>query len=312
MIGITHGSLFLGSGPNKLKRDSLFFDKLSIVCGDSTINAWRHGPYSYKSKYQNWANEVEYLIESGHFLTSDKYKRISQSEITDNNRSYYEMCTQLDDISAEMDNTGRSPTSKSLNTLSKGEFSKINYLNSLQIILQARMAAEECKIFHNKDASSIVSSLPEINVKAQSITQGDVLSLCINQVPLPSEDTPWEQIFEMKADNDLLQRARKLRLWTRDIASQGLSVNQAEEYLEYLLVEYEKNMMLHTKKYQRGVIETALVGTADMVEDLLKFRFGKLAKKAFDVKNKKNDLLIAEMQAPGREVSLITKINDVF
>ena len=310
MIGVTHGSYLLGGGLNSLKRDALFFDQISMIACHNTIREWRYGRYSHKSKYQNWANETEFLVESGIVISSDSYKKITASECDNNNRKYFSMCDQLDSIVKEMDSIGCSVNTRMPTTLLDIEAQKLNSLGSTMLNLQLRLAAEEFKVFKDTRACSIVAPSFTDNVHKKSISQGDVLKLCVDHIPVPSLDTSWKQIIEMRFDEDLKYRARKLKLWSYDIANQDIDLNHANEYLQDLLFEYESYMKLHTKKFSRGTMESIIVGSVEAIEDLVKGRIGKLAQKFFDIKNKHCDLLIAEKEAPGREVSWITKVKE--
>lgn len=312
MIGLTHGSYIIGDGLNSFKRDALFFDQISVISCNATIEMWRNGPYSHKGKYQYWADEAEYLIELGVVNSTDQYRIISESDVGSGNREYYGMCTQLDEILKEINSIRGARNASGLRPIPDEEWKKLEHLSAVSLNLQLRIAAEEYKVFSGENAYSIVSPFVQDDSRAGNVTQGDVLSLCLDQVPIPEDDTPWEQIFEMRSDEDLIKRARKLKLWTQDIANQGGSLEYVNEYLQDLLSDYERYMRLHTKKFQRGIVETTLVGTAEIIEDLVKIRLGSLVKKAFEIKKQQCDLLIAEMEAPGREVSLITKLNEII
>jgi hypothetical protein len=49
---------------------------------------------------------------------------------------------------------------------------------------------------------------------------------------------------------------------------------------------------------------------AELVEDLLKLRFGKIAGKLFSATKTKADMTLSEMKAPGRELSIVTHLNE--
>jgi hypothetical protein len=71
-------------------------------------------------------------------------------------------------------------------------------------------------------------------------------------------------------------------------------------------------MHLHQMKTKTGVLEIVVTTGAEIAEDLVKFRWGKLAKAPFTITHKKIDLLQAEMKAPGREIAYVVKAKKTF
>jgi hypothetical protein len=71
-------------------------------------------------------------------------------------------------------------------------------------------------------------------------------------------------------------------------------------------------MRLHKMKTNVGVLETVVVSTAEILEDLIKFNWGKLAKTLFSFKQREIALLEGELKAPGNEVAYIVKASDTF
>ena len=61
-----------------------------------------------------------------------------------------------------------------------------------------------------------------------------------------------------------------------------------------------------------SAVETLVTTTAEVAESLVKFKWSKLAKKLFEVRHKRIDLMKAEMALPGREVAYIVKARESF
>ena len=68
----------------------------------------------------------------------------------------------------------------------------------------------------------------------------------------------------------------------------------------------------HEMKVSKGILETVITLAGETVEDLVKFRWGKLAKLPFLVSSRKIELLEAELKAPGREVAYISSARKSF
>jgi hypothetical protein len=310
MIAVTNGMWLLAGGLDELKRNIIFFDKISVVLGNGVIDSWRNGPY-YKSKYLNWANELEFLFDTEFFLSSDNYSSPPDGiNLSKDSILYKSLVKQSKSVWKEMNELGEWEERNKIRILSEEDGYRVRRLMALNYSLQTRVAAQHYRLFEHEEAVSLDPLPDALKQPARSVTQGDVLEMCVKRVPLPSSDTPWETIFEMKADKELSDRSRKLRLWTRELASSEMSAPVAEEYLTDLISDYENYMKLHTKKYKYGLIGTFLVGSSEVIEDFLKFKFSKILKRTLESKSQNSDLLIAEMEAPGREVSLISKLNE--
>jgi hypothetical protein len=140
----------------------------------------------------------------------------------------------------------------------------------------------------------------------------EVSSIVINAFPIPDEQTPWEQITEFRNDPDSQNKFLDLRNWMNEISRAEHTPIEIEQKLEYLLSQYERHMALHTMKINRGVFETAVVSTGETLENIMKLRWGKLAKAMFSIRRTKLDILEAELNAPGNEIAYIVKASESF
>jgi hypothetical protein len=136
--------------------------------------------------------------------------------------------------------------------------------------------------------------------------------LAIKRVSLPDVLTPWDDIFALKQDTNLQDRARKLRLWATDLLKSGHDIKLADEYLADALSDYENHIRAYKMKLSSSILRSVVVGTADFAEDLMKLRLGNVAAKLFAAEEKRADFLLAELKAPGRAVSLVSLLNERF
>ena len=65
-------------------------------------------------------------------------------------------------------------------------------------------------------------------------------------------------------------------------------------------------------KYKSSVMRSVIVGAAGILEDMLKLRFEKAADRFFSVKTARADMLLAESNAVGKELSLVTTLREKF
>jgi hypothetical protein len=74
-----------------------------------------------------------------------------------------------------------------------------------------------------------------------------VLEVVLKTMPIPDDQTRWEDIIEFRNDPDSMKRLRRLRVWVRKFAKSTPAASLAEmkEEIEVLLDEYEEHMKLH-------------------------------------------------------------------
>ncbi len=65
-------------------------------------------------------------------------------------------------------------------------------------------------------------------------------------------------------------------------------------------------------KVNAGVAETIVVSTAEIAENLVKFKWSKIGKMLFSARQKKIKLLEGELTSPGSEVAYIFQMKQVF
>jgi hypothetical protein len=141
-----------------------------------------------------------------------------------------------------------------------------------------------------------------------------VLEAVLKSMPIPNDETPWEDIIEFRNDPDSMKRLRRLRVWTRKFAkaTTATSLPEMKEEVEVLLDEYEEHMKLHRMKVNKGATETLLTIAGKVPEDLVKFKWGDLAKLPFILGERKISLLEAEAKAPNRELAFISMARSQF
>lgn len=110
-----------------------------------------------------------------------------------------------------------------------------------------------------------------------------VLVIVLNNLPVPNEQTPWEQVFEYHKDPDSSSKFLALRKWMRDVSKSNLPRHEIDEKLEYLLNEYQQHMKLHKMKTNAITLETLVVTPIELLENLIKIKWSEVAKKLFSL-----------------------------
>lgn len=298
MIGVDDRFQTLASSPSNYKRDILFFDEMLLMHSTAAIIEWRHGAHS-RAKYQAFADEMEFLLESPYFSSSDRLAGVPMSD-----PMVEEIRLALSEVDERL-NVALPP-----NSGLRVPIEEFSQLQGLRASLSTRLAAASLTNYGIHAVSAHQMPLIARGAPVQSLCVGSVLHLAIKRVLIPEERTSWEDVFALKQDRDLQQRARKLRLWATKTAKSETSLGLIEEQLADLLSDYEKYLRAHKLKYTTMTLGAVVGQGAELIEDLVKLRLGKLAGKLFSATKTKAEMTLSEMQAPGRELSIVTHLNE--
>jgi len=179
--------------------------------------------------------------------------------------------------------------------------------------LACRLEAQNIATSMNVHAVSLSSPHPLISdllgVKAGP---GDVVRVSVNNMPEPSDTTSLEEIVRFRQDPESKNKMVRLRRWVQTMMTKELSENEVTEELEWLVHQYEEHMRFHEMKFKRGVLEIVVATVAEIAEDLVKIRLGKLSRLPFTLSHRKIDLLEAELKAPGREIAYVVHARKEF
>lgn len=135
----------------------------------------------------------------------------------------------------------------------------------------------------------------------------NTLEVTINNIPLPPENIPWDDLIQFRNEEENIAKLRALRLWLKDRASTGRTPREIQEELEHLLYEYRRYMEIQHKKFSQGALSSLISATPEIVANVASLNFGAAIKTIFDIKGRHLNLSEAEIAAPGREVSYIAK-----
>ncbi len=177
--------------------------------------------------------------------------------------------------------------------------------------LNARYFSVQLRVLEGMDAHPVLSaSIPP--VKASTVKKSDVIQLGLNALPVPDDTTPWEQIIDYRSDPDSRTKFLALRHWMSEVARAELTPSEVEEKLEYLVNQYQQHMKLHRMKTNVGMLETVITTSAEVLGDLVSFKWGKAAQALFALKRRNVALLEGELKSPGSEVAYIVKAREQF
>jgi hypothetical protein len=176
---------------------------------------------------------------------------------------------------------------------------------------QSRYVAVHLREVHQVESFPVLTTRMSEAQETQT-SKTDVVHILLNALPEPDDATSWEQILDYRSDPDTAGKFLSLRNWMNEVVRGKLSPLEVEEKLEFLIYQYEQHVKLHKLKTNRGILESVVVASAEFLEDLVKFKWGKIAKGLFALKHRRVELMEGELKAPGNEIAYIVKAREQF
>jgi hypothetical protein len=131
----------------------------------------------------------------------------------------------------------------------------------------------------------------------------EVLNVALNALPIPDDTCAWEDIIAFKSE--MHDKEWSFRRFLSTLSSKKQTEAEIQDDIEWTVNEYRKAMEIHRLKSSNGFVEVFLISPLEIIEDLVKFRWSKLAKGLLSVNRRRVELLEAEMKAPGRECAYV-------
>jgi hypothetical protein len=292
-VGVVEPTVF-GDGSN-LKRLLLLFERIALDLSQRLTNVER-------AAMRAGRRDLDYLISEGLVTTlagieaeADPYRdedfRIRRQ------REEHEYATL----------TGLELVEKRLSQ----EFRRLGHVDVRLSGLAIRKTAAHLRTAEGVDAVAVTDAFGKLSIDAPA-DRDFVIKLTLQTLPVPSDLTPWEDILSFKSDPASTAQFFRLKRWINRLGREGLAGYEAIDELKTLLAEYEAHMRTHRIKASRGTMEVLVTTPAEIAEDLIKLKLGKLAKAPFDVARARATLLQAEQDAPGREIAYIVSANRRF
>lgn len=174
-----------------------------------------------------------------------------------------------------------------------------------------RRLSVQLRVLNGMEAYPVLSDLvPQLPL--QRSEKSETVSVTFNALPTPDDTVPWEQIIEYRSDPDSRSHFLALRHWMSEVARAELTPAEVEEKLEYLIDKYQKHMKHHRMKTNTDTLETIVTTGAEVLGDLVSFKWGKAAEALFSIRRRRVALLEGELTAPGSEVAYIVKVRETF
>jgi hypothetical protein len=139
-----------------------------------------------------------------------------------------------------------------------------------------------------------------------------VWSVVLKELPQLDARAPWEDIFGFRQEERTQHFVRSLRRWARKIVAEDWTAAELEDEIKELVYEYEQHMRASRVSGAKEALEIMITGAAELAEDVIKLRIGKIAKAAIAILDRRATLLREEATTPGRELALIPETRLAF
>jgi hypothetical protein len=145
--------------------------------------------------------------------------------------------------------------------------------------------------------------IPELTAHQIAHEQHDVIRVATHTLPAPDESCAWQDILDFKAEQH--DKLWAFRRWLHSLSTKQLTEAEIRDELDWSMNEYRKAMEIHHIKASQSFVDVFVITPLEIIENLVKFNWSKIAKGALQVRKRKIGLLEAEMKAPGRECSYV-------
>jgi hypothetical protein len=277
----------------QIKRNLLLFDKLGILRLTQAIQKIREHHPNHNCEVRKFGDELELLVEQGFLFEGDigSSAPVKQKDSTPQNiKTFYQLLDAEKSIRTHQD----VPDQIKIDA----------YIRLKTFVLNI---ADKPKDFY---AVPVVSQL-SLPIEYQA-EKSDVFNIVIDKFPIPSDSVTWHQILEFKSNPDNTGRLHGLKDAINKLSKSNNTIEEINDEIEYNLYQYSKSMKAINLKYNLGKLETFVVRTGELFENVAKLQFSDIAKMFFSAKNSKADLLAAELNSPGHHLSYIYKAKAEF
>lgn len=300
-----------------LKQEAIIFNRIGFPLLGYFLRLLEHSGHIS----ENALNEINWLLERGIIFD---LKDLPEDQRLTANADYQQSLKLEDTIQsfvkefAKKGGIGKAlrlvsamARNKPSPVLHDPELQNFFWQSILFIENRARLGAIQLRELEKLDAYPILRL--GFNPMEQSpASKTEVLQIVLNDLPIPDATTSWEQIIEYRSDPDSIAKFLDLRNWMSEVAKAELKPVEIEEKLEHLMSLYQRHMNIHRMKTNTGTVETIVITSAEMLGDLLSFKWGKAAQALFSLKRRQVALLEGELTSPGREVAYIVKAKETF
>jgi hypothetical protein len=139
---------------------------------------------------------------------------------------------------------------------------------------------------------------------------GHVLSIAVEALPLPDQTCAWQDILDFRAE--LRDQRLDFRHWLKTLATKPQTDGELRDELEYTVSQYRRAMTVHKLQASQSAFEAYVIPAIEFVENFAKFNWSKLAKLGVSGRQRRIELMKAELTAPGKECAYVFEARKRF
>jgi len=300
-----------------LKKLSLFFENVCIY--DFSLEMMKvgiqySGKLSHQEKLRN-VSEIEWLIENGiikpysiepgefkigeydEFLAEDMRevgKRIGKNIIRENN-------------GIEVREQKKKPSSK------------LQYVGVLQatneLIFETEdigLRVEALRLSLTDITTQFVPILNSFSSYKRKDSSDLALHFILNKIPVPDENTSWEELTDFRNDNEVKRKLYALIDWINEMTRSNLPIAHIIDKYNYLYSEYAKQYSLHKLNSGFTTIELLIISGVEFINSLSHQNYISAIKGLINIRKQQVELMKAEKKIQGRELAYIHSVNERF
>jgi hypothetical protein len=293
----------------KVKQAALLFDKVFVkkpISAPSALDFSKYGsPKAFSDMIRQNDACFEYLIEQKVLAPFETPDNVDIKSLTPIERQLLGRAIVW--ITKNSDVLMKTVQSKDQREQEQGLLSARGIMNK-GIDAVTRFYAIRLAKDHAQEFYPILRSTESFD---QEGTKTEVVRLLLNYIPQPTADTPWEAIIDFRRDESTRLKYLALMNWINELSSSSLTINELNEKMEYLYLDYKRSFERHRLKATTGVLEIitgAAIGffTSNVPAAL------NLASNIVKVGSTVLSLHQEEEKLPGKEIAYIYHANKTF
>lgn len=298
---------------SNLKQQALLFDQIGIYKLDSFYKTLEESRDLFKIlgpdipiKAQSIITELQWLQQAGLVfevrsedeLQSEIMRDFPQKSTAHNFESAKRLLSNVIEIQI-------SDLKRAENETRRVELIKEQHFKTIRLLSIIMEITREATVVTTFPHTEYTREIPNSN-------KNDVAQIVIKNLPLPNNETPWEQLIDYRNDVKTQKLLLLLRRWINRISTQNLSSLEIEDEIEFLINEFQEHMKFHKMRANTETIEVIVNSASDVLGNLLTLKFSKIFEPVFAIKKRQLLLMEAELSAPGKEMAYVIKSREAF
>jgi len=143
----------------------------------------------------------------------------------------------------------------------------------------------------------------------EQLGKGDIAVIATEYVSPNIDMLTFEEVCDLRNDSEFRSRRRKFMNWIHQINTNDKDRKLIVDIVLDMKSDYENYLRLTNIALRTSMMELCIAGTTGVIEDIIKLNIEKLVRRVFTCRKEKALLLLEEIKAPGREVSVLSWID---